>query len=205
MRILVPFDSREPNTRLSPLFDHDERQELAATLLDDVLVAIRNADHEPEILATEPIDRECPVHVDTGSLTAAVNTVLETVTEPISIVMADLGLATSASINRLTESEADVILAPGIGGGTNAICIRHPDFRVDYHDGSYRKHRRKARDCGARLRTVDSFRLALDIDEPADLAEVLLHGDGHTAEWLRAAGVELDTRDGRCTVRRNTS
>jgi 2-phospho-L-lactate guanylyltransferase len=107
--------------------------------------------------------------------------------------MADLPLATPDAIGRLTGADAALALAPGLGGGTNAFCSRHPAFRVDYHDGSYRKHRERAAARGASTVTVDSFRLALDADEPDDLAEVLLHGEGHAETWLREAGFELVT------------
>jgi 2-phospho-L-lactate guanylyltransferase len=46
------------------------------------------------------------------------------------------------------------------------------------------------------------------VDEPADLAEVLIHAaadegsGGRAARWLRDAGVALDTTDGRVGVTR---
>jgi 2-phospho-L-lactate guanylyltransferase len=89
-----------------------------------------------------------------------------------------------------------VVLAPGLGGGTNALVARDPAFEVDYHGASVRDHRRIARKAGLSTATVDSFRLAVDIDEPADLAEVLLHGDGAATAWLRNRG-RVETTDGR--------
>ena len=86
--------------------------------------------------------------------------------------------------------------------GTNAMVIREPAFRVDYHGASYLDHRAAAADCGATVKTVDSRRLATDIDEPDDLAEILIHGDGAARAWLVAAGFELDAGDGRVGVRR---
>jgi len=57
------------------------------------------------------------------------------------------------------------------------------------------------------VRVVDSHRLATDVDEPADLAELLIHAEadgdgGRAARWLRDAGFALDTTDGRVGVRR---
>ncbi|MUW15232.1 2-phospho-L-lactate guanylyltransferase [Halorubrum sp. CBA1125] len=106
--------------------------------------------------------------------------------EPVAVVMADLALATPDATERLFEAgtAAEVAVAPGRGGGTNALVVSHPSFRVDYHGASYLDHRRIAAEIGASLRVVDSHRLATDIDEPADLAEVLLHGDGAAADWL---------------------
>jgi 2-phospho-L-lactate guanylyltransferase len=50
---------------------------------------------------------------------------------------------------------------------------------------------------------VDSYRLGTDIDEPADLTEVLLHGRGQSADWLADAGFAVTVNDGRTTVERS--
>jgi 2-phospho-L-lactate guanylyltransferase len=118
--------------------------------------------------------------------------------------MADLSLATPDALERLFEPDADVVIAPGRGGGTNALVVRHPDFRVDYHGASVRDHREIVRDAELSLAEVDSFRLATDVDEPADLVEVLLHGTGGAAAWLREAGFSVVTADGRVDIERNS-
>ncbi len=100
------------------------------------------------------------------------------------IVMADLALATPTAVARLLETPGDVVFAPGRGGGTNAVFARHPDFRVDYHGASYIDHLTRCETIGASTRTVDSYRLGTDIDEPADLPELLVHGTGSAADWL---------------------
>ena len=170
-----------------------------------------------------------PVVVDDRPLTDAVNAALERhghtaagpTTEPrtasssrdgVAVVMADLALATPGALARLFEPDrdgdrsdeppADVTIAPGRGGGTNALVVRQPAFRVDYHGASYLDHRRVAERLDATARVVDSYRLAVDVDEPADLAEVLLHGSGAAEAWLRDAGFTLDTADGRVTATR---
>ena len=130
----------------------------------------------------------------------------------VAVVMADLALATPDALTRLfepdrdgnpsEESPADVTIAPGRGGGTNALVVRQPAFRVDYHGASYLDHRRAAERLDATVSTVDSYRLAVDIDEPADVAEVLIHGSGAATAWLRDAGFTLETADGRVTATR---
>ena len=201
MRVVVPFDAREPKTRLSPLLDADERRAFAMAMLRDVLDALRDADADPELLANAPVGVDVPETVDERDLTTAVNGVLAGADEErVAVVMADLALVTPATVERLLATDADVTIAPGLGGGTNALVVGHPSFRVDYHGASVRDHRRAAATLGATLREVDSFRLAIDVDEPADLAEVLLHGDGRSAEWLQAAGIELSVTDGRVGI-----
>ncbi|GAA0647217.1 2-phospho-L-lactate guanylyltransferase [Salarchaeum japonicum] len=185
------------------MLDSDERRVLAARLRDDVLDAVRRAGGRPELLATAPVEADVPVTVDDRSLSTAVNAALDDHGEPTAVVMADLGLATPRALSRLFDASGDVVLAPGRGGGTNALVVRHPAFRVDYHGASCRDHRRQAHEIGATLRELDSHRLATDIDEPGDLAELLLHGDGRAARWLRDAGFRLATGDGRVAVERH--
>lgn len=211
MRILVPFEATDPKTRLDPVLDADERAAFARAMLRDVLVSIVAAGHDPEIVATAPLaladDRldGVPVAVDDEPLSAAVNDRLgdADAETPVGVVVADLGLVTPAAVERLTDAdEAGVVIAPGRGGGTNALVVAHPEFRVDFHGVSYRDHRAIARDVGADVRVVDSMRLSTDVDEPSDLVEVLLHGDGAAATWLREAGFELDAGAGRVGIRR---
>jgi len=202
MRVLVPFSATDPKTRLAETLDRDERGAFARVMLADVLSAIRATGRDPELLATAAVDVDAPVTVDDRPLTAAVNAALAGTDGPVAVVMADLALATPAALDRLFAPEAGVVLAPGRGGGTNALLARHPEFRVDYHGVSYRDHREAATAVGAETAVVDSHRLATDVDERADLAEVLLHGEGAAADWLRDHGFELTTDGGRVAVAR---
>jgi 2-phospho-L-lactate guanylyltransferase len=200
MQVVVPFAPCEPKTRLAGVLAADERRAFAQTMLRDVLDAVRATGREPRVLSTRPVDADAPVTVDPRPLTPAVNEVLGD--GPAAVVMADLALATPAALERLFSADGDVVLAPGLGGGTNALVARHPEFRVDYHGTSYLDHREAARTVGASVAEVDSFRLATDVDEAADLAEVLLHADGRARDWLADAGFALSVTDGRVEARR---
>ncbi|MFB6184913.1 MAG: 2-phospho-L-lactate guanylyltransferase [Haloarculaceae archaeon] len=202
--VYVPFAAERPKTRLDPLLNADERAAFARAMLDDVLAAIRATGRRPRVLATAPVSVDAPVIVDERPLTAAVNALLDGRENPVAVVMADLPLATPDALDRLFDANGDVVLVPGRGGGTNALVVHHPDFRVDYHGASVRDHRRIAREVGATVAEVDSVRLATDVDEPADLVEVLLHGDGAAREWLIDAGFELAVGEGRVDVRRRS-
>jgi 2-phospho-L-lactate guanylyltransferase len=200
MDVLVPFAASRPKTRLAGVLGPDERAEFAMEMLRDVCSVVDSAGGSPTVLSTDPIESAWPVVVDDRPLTEAVDDRLE---PPVAVVMADLALATPEAVSGLLEADGDVVLAPGLGGGTNALVVRTPDFRVDYHGASIADHRRIAADVGTAT-TVDSFRLAVDVDEADDLAEVLLHGEGRAARWLREAGIELETTGGRVAVSRST-
>jgi 2-phospho-L-lactate guanylyltransferase len=200
MRLVVPVSGSDPKTRLSPVLSPGERREFTEAMLTDVVDATKEAGHAPEVISTAPVASVAPVTVDERGLDSLINDLLTD--GDLAVVMADLPLLTPAAVQRLFDPDADVVLAPGLNGGTNAFVCRNPGFRVDYHGASIRDHRRLAREAGASLAEVDSRLLATDIDEPADLAEVLLHGDGAAADWLRDAGFELTTDDGRVTAER---
>ncbi len=215
MRVVIPYTDRNPKSRLAPVLSAAERRAFARAMLGDVVEAVRSAGHDPELLLPAPIDIAdadttvgvdgVPTTVDDRALTPAVDAVLDRLGEGVAevgIVMADLPLATPTALRRLTAVGGEVGIAPGRGGGTNALVVRDPSFSVDYHGASYRDHREAAAAAGLSVGVVDSMRLATDVDEPADLAEVLLHGDGRAREWLVDAGVELDAGGGRVGVRR---
>lgn len=206
MHVVVPFAAETPKTRLAPVLAPEERSVFARAMLEDVLTAIEATGHETTVVSTAPLEgdaaRSATVVVDDRPLTAAVNARLPTSREddPVAVVMADLALTTTEAIERLFAAAGDVVIAPGRGAGTNALVVRHPEFRVDYHGGSYLDHREIAAEIGADLETIDSFRLGTDVDEPADLVEVLVHGTDRAPACLRDLGFELDTGDGRVGV-----
>ena len=204
MDVLVPFSPARPKTRLSGTFSPEERVSFAREMLADTLATVRKAGHEPRVLATESIDCAAPVTVDERALTPAVNDAITEAT-PVAVVVADLPLATSAAVERLFESSGDIAVAPGRGGGTNALVIRHPEFRVDYHGASFRDHVAIAESIEADVTVVDSHRLATDIDERADLAELLLHGSGTAHDWLVDRGFQVSVTDGRVGIKRSAA
>lgn len=201
MRTLVPFDARDPNSRLTPVLDADERRDFAAAMLRDVLDTVRDAGGDPHVLATTElrIAVDAPVVVDDRSLSQAVDANLEA---PSAVVMSDLAIATPGALRRafVTPEPHEVAAAPGFDGGTNVLVVRHDDFSTDYHGTSFTDHRTVADRIGAPFRVVDSFHLAVDVDAPSDLPEVVLHGRGRAADWLVDAGFEVVVEAGVASV-----
>ncbi|WP_096389972.1 2-phospho-L-lactate guanylyltransferase [Halopenitus persicus] len=169
----------------------------AAVRVDDRPLTPAVSDAIADALADDaPADEHAPA-AESGSAHAH--------TDAVAVVMSDLAVATPRSLERLFDASGDVVIAPGRGGGTNALVVCDPAFRVDYHGASVRDHRRAARSIDASVTEIDSYRLATDVDEPADLAEVLLHGTGDARLWLERTGFELRTADGRVAVERTTA
>ncbi len=201
---VIPFRPVDPKTRLSGLLSRDEREAFARAMLADVADAVRAAGLEPLVLATHPYD--CPVaevRVEPADLSAALNALFPTLAEPVLVIMADLPLVTPETVRRIAGSAADVAIAPGRGGGTNAIYIRDPArFHVDYYEVSIRKHLAIAAEAGLSVEVVDSFRLYLDLDEEADLVDLLIHGEGRARAYLESLGIDLRAAKGRVCLQR---
>jgi 2-phospho-L-lactate guanylyltransferase len=204
MRTLIPFDARDPKSRLSPVLDPTERESFAHAMLADVLAALDPTPLEPTVVTTDPLayDLPVPVRLDERPLDPLVNDAIQADT-PVAVVMADLPLAEPGDLVGLLETAGDVVLAPGRGGGTNAMVVRDDAFQVDYHGVSIRDHQAIAAERGLSLATFDSYRLATDVDDPADLLEVLVHGSGRSADWLADAGFEIRMDDGRPVASRD--
>lgn len=202
MRTVIPFDTTNPKTRLSPALDPGERAAFARAMLEDVLSAIEPTPLEPTVLATGQVDVPAPLRIDDRPLDPLVNGEIARGT-PLAVVMADLALVEPAQLERLLATDGDVVIAPGQGGGTNALVVRDDAFRVDYHGVSLLDHLTIARERELSVGVIDSFRLAADVDEPDDLLEVLLHSNGRAGDWLRAAGFAVRTRDGRPVAERD--
>jgi 2-phospho-L-lactate guanylyltransferase len=120
------------------------------------------------------------------------------------ICMADLALLTENEVVGILNCDGDVVLCPGRGGGTNMILIRSPKFRTCYQGLSFPKHLAFARQTGLEVSVFESFRAGCDIDEPEDLAEVLLHGRGRSKRVLEEMGFAL-SENGRASLSRPNS
>ncbi|MFB6283023.1 MAG: 2-phospho-L-lactate guanylyltransferase [Halobacteria archaeon] len=201
MKIFVPFEPRDPKTRLSPVLSESERREFSVSMLRDVVSAVRGSGNRPVLLSTVDGEFGLPeidVRIDDRPLDAAVNAVLEEYDRPLAVLMSDLAIADPDSVRKITdpvsEGGVDLALAPGLRGGTNGFAVRDKEFRVNYHGTSFRDHIEVAEGQGTGYETVDSLRLGIDIDEPCDLVEVLIHGEGESYRYLNER-FRLDTQD----------
>lgn len=198
MDVAVPYDAVDPKTRLNDVLSEAERSAFADVLLSDVVDVIRTAGYEPTVYATASVDVDADVVVDDRGLDPLCDDLFAE--PPVAVVMADLGLATPAAVEELFEASGDVVVAPGLGGGTNALVVRDDSFATDFHGVSIRDHSEIAQERDLAWTAVDSLRLGVDVDERADLVEVLLHGEGEAPRWLREHGFSVSVRDGRAAV-----
>jgi 2-phospho-L-lactate guanylyltransferase len=202
--VVIPYKPTDPKTRLSCILTGEERQSFAYMMLRDVVDAVKSAGCSPLILSTAPVQLDdVPVRILKEGLNETINGFCEGNEEPLAIVMADLALADRSSILALLTSGGDLAIAPGRGGGTNAIYIRSAQmFQAQYYGMSYEKHVKYGTDKGLMVKIIDSFRLYCDIDEQDDLIEVIIHNHGHSRKWLMDHGFEIAIKKSRIGVKR---
>lgn len=109
----------------------------------------------------------------------AVQWAVERGADALLIISSDLPLVTPAAVSSLIGAAARlsgplVVAAPAIGrGGTNALYLRPPDaIGLHFGDDSLVKFQTDARNRGITFLLHESPELALDLDEPEDLARL---------------------------------
>ncbi len=198
MRAVIPYKKENAKSRLSPVLTLGEREEFVEFMLKDVLNALSKADiNKIDILTTSIYgvsdDIETNVIVSELGLNEVLNKYLSKISEPVMIIMADLPLVTTQHINEIINSDAGVTIVPGKGGGTNILYIKEPaKFHVKYYGSSFRTHCDIANNMSQSVYVYDSFLASIDIDEPQDLVELLLHGHGMAKDYIKQKfGIEV--------------
>ncbi len=115
--------------------------------------------------------------------------------------MADLALAIPTAFERPFAPEADVVVAPGRRGGTAPSSSGRSCSGSTTTAPCSMTTGAIAERMGPEVAAIDSFRLAMDGDKPADLIEVLLHGDSRARKYLGGT-VELDVDESGVDVAR---
>lgn len=198
--MVIPFKNQGAKSRLASVLSPWERQLLSFAMLMDVLDAVLG--QGPATILSRPglniadIGSDVEIQESELDLNDALNALIACKARhgwpsDILIVMADLALLTENEVVGILNCEGDVVLCPGRGGGTNMILIRSPRFRTCYQGLSFPKHLAFARQKGLEVSGFESFRAGCDIDEPEDLAEVLLHGRGRSKKVLEEMGFSL--------------
>ena len=207
---IVPVkDLSKAKERLSPILSQKDRTALARVMLEDVLIAIKQS---------RLLDRLLVVTMDESAIEIAKNLGVEVIREKeqkgestsvdlASVICKDIGagsvlvvpgdapLTTTEDIDFILEREREypsAILIPSRDEmGTNAILRRPPDcFPSRFGHDSFKKHIYEAEQRKIPYETYTIPRIALDIDEPNDLAYFISHkSDTKTYRELTRIGV----------------
>ena len=156
-------------TRLSPLLSRAERAALSGAMLADVVHALRGAGLDRIVVAASGDAAAaaasalgCDVHIDPddvdtldGALAAAAGRHAAP-GDDVLVVQADLPLLTPADVHALVATDAPVVVAPTLDGGTSAL-LRRPGAVIgtSYGPASARCHLDLADAAGVRHALVE--------------------------------------------------
>ncbi|HYP22788.1 MAG TPA: 2-phospho-L-lactate guanylyltransferase [Actinomycetota bacterium] len=191
-------------SRLSPLFDDDQRRAVATALLEDALSLCASAgflewwvvSEDPEVLGRGSGAGLKTVTDPGGGLNAAVAAGIEEVVaagaESVTVIPCDVPLAYKGDLVDLVDTGAtsDIVLVPSGGdGGTNALFLSPPGLiEPAFGPGSLQRHIALAEKERYRCAILSLPRLALDVDTPDDVDAFLASAGefgGRSAEVLR--------------------
>src|SRR5262249_27153929 len=206
--LLIPVkDLTHAKTRLAGLLSENERQKLAWSMFEDVSRAAASARKPDRVvlvtsfgpavehgrkLGWEILLEESQIS-ESASIDWASRVLSEQGFQSVMRLPADLPLVRADDIDALLSVELEshgALLVPSRDGtGTNAI-IRTPPalFPSRFGPNSLALHKQEAAQVGVNCVIVDNFRIALDIDEPADVELLVEQGRGTRAlETLRGS------------------
>ena len=184
--VLLLKDFELAKTRLSSVLDSAARRVIATDFALAALLAVGPdalvvAGSEAAAGVAREMGNEVIVEGRASGQNAAARLGIESAVkggaDAVLLLSSDLPLVDAGVVERLLEWAGKlprpvVVAAPATGrGGTNALYLAPPGV-IDLHfgDDSLAKFEADARGRGVRFETYESPELALDVDEPADLA-----------------------------------
>jgi 2-phospho-L-lactate guanylyltransferase len=199
--LLIPIkDPANAKTRLAPLLSPDERRRLAWAMFEDAshaVAGITKADRvylvsnfAPAIEHARRLGWDVLVEEAQASESASIDwasgVLAERGIDAVLRLPADLPLVRAEDIDALLAIEVSppaAILVPSRAGtGTNAILRTPPTwFPSRFGPNSLALHKAEAARTGIECLIVNNDRIALDIDEPADLLALIELGHGTAA------------------------
>ena len=206
------FDSSK--TRLSPFLSENERISLLKVMLDDIVDVVRDLvvdiifvsrdeniyDYALELGVSFVKEKEHEDDMLNNALLDAIATVRDNyVDHDILIIPSDIPLIKQEHIASVQNFESDLIISPSKGGGTNLLCFNCDfDFVPLFGDMSYFRHIEEALTSGMSINLIESFYLSLDINNPEDLGELMLHGvDTKSYDYLASLNLRVTSSHGR--------
>jgi 2-phospho-L-lactate/phosphoenolpyruvate guanylyltransferase len=196
--ILIPVKNlSSAKQRLASMFDQPARTELAQAMLHDVVSAIAGwACRPPSALVTsDPFAIDLAKQYDfelipdpanpgeTGAIEMATRICVERGVDYTLVIPADIPLIQASELDQILANapEEGTVLVPAADGrGTNAAFRRPADlFPLRFGNDSFKPHLAAAQATGKPCEVLQLPGIALDVDNPADLQD-LLAADGET-------------------------
>lgn len=170
--------------RLGDAVGGDEREELAAAMVSDVLAALAAAPGIDDVIVVtaEPLAVRAAAHAmvvhdpdETGQSAAAargIDAALVRGAGRVVLVPGDCPALDARELGELLATPGEVVIVPDRHGtGTNALLLQPPAvIQPSFGAGSFARHAALARAAGAQVKVRELPSLSLDVDTPDDLA-----------------------------------
>jgi 2-phospho-L-lactate/phosphoenolpyruvate guanylyltransferase len=208
--ILIPVKNlSHAKQRLAAVLDQRSRTELAQAMLQDVASAIAFWSQRPacalvtgDEFAIE-IARQCDFEVipdpknpgETGAIEMATHVCIERGIDFTLVIPADIPLIQASELEEIVSRaplEGTLLVPAGDGRGTNAAYRSPADlFPLRFGNDSFKPHLAAAQATGKPCIVVQLPGIAVDVDNPADLQQLMAHaGDTRAQKLLRGWGLD---------------
>jgi len=211
--ILVPIkNTASAKQRLASILDQKARTQLAQAMLADVLTTLPEWKNCPKvgIVTSDPYAVQLAAeyrfevipdpdnHGETGAIEMATRVCVERGEDSTLVIPADIPLIDWWELEEIYEhapAEGSVLVPAGDGRGTNAAFRRPANlFPLRFGNDSFKPHHAAAQGTGKPCVILKLPGIAVDVDNPPDLRQLLsLPGDTRaqrlTRSWNLPAGV----------------
>jgi len=190
--ILVPIkDTATAKQRLAGVLDQAARTELARAMLHDVLTALHNWENRPAVgivtgdsyatkLAAEyefEVIPDADNPGETGAIEMATRVCVERGVNETLVIPADIPLIQVRELEEILRhapAEGSVLVPAGDGRGTNAALRKPADlFPLKFGNDSFKPHHAAAQATGKPCVVLKLPGIAVDVDNPADLLQLI--------------------------------
>ncbi len=207
--ILIPVKNLEnAKERLSPVLSPAERRALAEAMLQDVLEAAASVNHQTRIavVTSDPLAKTWARQYGFGiiadpenlgesdAIAHATEHCIANGEDSTLVIPGDIPLVQAEDIEQVlaaAPSQGSVLVPGWDGRGSNAVLRRPADlFPLRFGNDSFPPHVRAAQATGQPCIVLRLPRVGLDVDNPADLAQ-LLAAEGNTRAQQLLRGWKL--------------
>ena len=204
--ILVPVKTLDnAKERLSPVLSPSERRALAEAMLQDVLAAVAEVNHHTRVgvVTSDPFAVALaqghgftlipdPANLsESDAIAHATKQCLASGEDSTMVIPGDIPLLQPEDLERVlavAPAQGSVLVPGWDGRGSNAVFRRPANlFPLRFGNDSFPPHLRAAQATGQPCIVLRLPRIGLDVDNPADLAQLLAaEGNTRSQQLLRS-------------------
>jgi len=196
--ILIPVKNLSgAKQRLASVLDQPSRTKLAQAMLYDVLTALHGWKDRPPVAVVSSDDYAAKLAIEykfeiipdpvnpgeTGAIEMATQICVERGIQYTLVIPADIPLIRAVELAEIIErapAEGSLLVPAGDGRGTNAAFRRPANlFPLRFGNDSFKPHHTAAQATGKPCVVLELPGIAVDVDNPSDLAQ-LASLPGHT-------------------------